>query len=388
MKETFNIDKLQVQLSANSELEQQLQQITEKTGRPVSLGEYYRLGLERGGILQDLRMFTGTLPRARQSGSVGRLDEILRAMGHVYARSGVFQMPEAHFIDDLLDIGILKQTRYAPEMKVVRQFFEIRYVLDGTCNQTVQGKTGTEHFEIRAGDLLILSPQTTYTSYVTGNSVVLSILIRETTFRSAFLHNIPGSTALSEFFTRILYSQLAANYVLFHTGFAGEVRAQMFSLLQTYCGGGLHQREILNLRLSLLFMLLLRDCSDDTTFSGAYSRDVDYILPILHYMETHYAETDVGDIAQHFNFSLSYLCRLFKKHTGTTMHDTLRRVRMQKAAILLTQTTQTVEEVGALVGYYDATSFIRRFRESFGTTPARYRKQGRNTEEDQPVISR
>ena len=50
------------------------------------------------------------------------------------------------------------------------------------------------------------------------------------------------------------------------------------------------------------------------------------------------------------------------------------RVRMDKAAQLLTNTSQNVDTIAQQTGYYNSSSFIRRFKQVYGITPNEYRK--------------
>ena len=49
----------------------------------------------------------------------------------------------------------------------------------------------------------------------------------------------------------------------------------------------------------------------------------------------------------------------------------------ERARDLLENTDQTIREISTLVGYYDAGSFIRRFKQVTGETPLQYRRTRR-----------
>lgn len=56
----------------------------------------------------------------------------------------------------------------------------------------------------------------------------------------------------------------------------------------------------------------------------------------------------------------------------------LRKARLTQAALLLTETDQSILEVGFAVGYEDANNFSTAFRRTFGMAPRAYRHQCRN----------
>ena len=67
---------------------------------------------------------------------------------------------------------------------------------------------------------------------------------------------------------------------------------------------------------------------------------------------------------------MSYCSELFKKVTGLNFSDYLTKVRMEKAASLLSSGNCMVKEVAELTGYSDAFYFSRVFKKYYGVTPA------------------
>lgn len=68
--------------------------------------------------------------------------------------------------------------------------------------------------------------------------------------------------------------------------------------------------------------------------------------------------------------------RLFRAMTGETTAQTVRRMRMHRAAVALVQSTLPLAAIASSIGYPDATSFTRAFRDSYATSPAAFRRQG------------
>jgi AraC family transcriptional regulator len=67
--------------------------------------------------------------------------------------------------------------------------------------------------------------------------------------------------------------------------------------------------------------------------------------------------------------------RLFRAVTGETAAQAVRRIRLQKASVMLVQTAAAVETVARSVGYDSADSFVRAFRDGFGMTPLAFRRR-------------
>lgn len=67
--------------------------------------------------------------------------------------------------------------------------------------------------------------------------------------------------------------------------------------------------------------------------------------------------------------------RRFAAATGYTPMDYIQTLRIEEAKQMLESSTDTVEEIGAAVGYEDPTFFRRLFKRSTGVTPSRYRQR-------------
>ncbi|WP_432970475.1 AraC family transcriptional regulator [Dactylosporangium sp. CA-233914] len=85
----------------------------------------------------------------------------------------------------------------------------------------------------------------------------------------------------------------------------------------------------------------------------------------------------LDDLARAVNLDPAYLGRLFVQHIGLTPMGFLARVRAERAATLLAQSTLPTAQVGAAVGWDDPTYFARRFRTLVGLTPSEYRRRSR-----------
>lgn len=81
-------------------------------------------------------------------------------------------------------------------------------------------------------------------------------------------------------------------------------------------------------------------------------------------------------LAQEVGCGPFHLSRLFGRLTGKTMPEFLRQKRMERAALMLRTTRQSVSEIALAVGYESFSAFTRAFVREVGTTPTSYRSQG------------
>ncbi len=81
------------------------------------------------------------------------------------------------------------------------------------------------------------------------------------------------------------------------------------------------------------------------------------------------------EIANELHLGERQLSRLVLKHYGTTLHTILTKKRITVAAKLLTESSDTIENIALSVGFNGKMSFYREFKRIYGMTPAQYRNK-------------
>lgn len=86
-------------------------------------------------------------------------------------------------------------------------------------------------------------------------------------------------------------------------------------------------------------------------------------------------DLSVGDLAEELGVSVDYLIKRCKAETGITPNAYIRKVRMERAALMLRESPRSVREISAEVGILDANYFVKLFKQEFGQTPSAYRAE-------------
>jgi AraC-like DNA-binding protein len=86
------------------------------------------------------------------------------------------------------------------------------------------------------------------------------------------------------------------------------------------------------------------------------------------YLEDH-PDITMEDLIAAFGHNRDYFNRLIKRHTGMTYSAFLRRIRLDKAVLLLKTTRLPVEEITRRVGYEDPGYFYKIFGRRFNRNP-------------------
>ena len=85
-------------------------------------------------------------------------------------------------------------------------------------------------------------------------------------------------------------------------------------------------------------------------------------------------------IGEQCGVSEKQLYRTLKKHLGVTPSEYIRNVRMQKAAMLLSQNYFTVSEVAYMVGFSAPSYFSKCFQDHYGVAPSAYHPNGQTSD--------
>lgn len=82
------------------------------------------------------------------------------------------------------------------------------------------------------------------------------------------------------------------------------------------------------------------------------------------------------DVAEKSNYSLFHFHRMFYAVTGLTIKDYIKSRRLTEAARRLVETDARIIDISFDTGFESQESFTRAFKQMFGITPGRFRKDG------------
>ena len=102
---------------------------------------------------------------------------------------------------------------------------------------------------------------------------------------------------------------------------------------------------------------------------------LDVLEEILKYIEANYTEPlTLADIASFSNISKHHLSREFKKYVGNGLKKHISKIRIKYSLNDLTTTDIPLIDIAINHGLNDERSYINAFKDIFGITPSKYRK--------------
>ena len=227
-----------------------------------------------------------------------------------------------------------------------RADYYFMYLLDGALTFLLDGEEKT----VRAGDLVIIPPETPY-HYTHARGESISYLWAHFTGRDA-------KKILKELSLALFPSVL-------HAADATRILRRFEGILDAYARADAFRDLELSALLSRLLVTAARAIEGKA--AGAFRTSLSYIAE--HYAE----EISVATLAAMENLSPSRYHALFKAQTGLAPVQYILRLRMASAKDLLTSTDLSVKEIGALCGYRDAHFFSKAFKKETGVSPSDFR---------------
>ncbi|MBE5935581.1 MAG: helix-turn-helix domain-containing protein [Lachnospiraceae bacterium] len=130
------------------------------------------------------------------------------------------------------------------------------------------------------------------------------------------------------------------------------------------------------LRILLIIRVLLENYMADSAGNVYGGKNIAIKREILTYIENNYSsKISLGDIADIVHMSEKYFSRFFKENFGVTFVEYVNSVRLEKAAVLLNTTDDSVTEVALQCGYTNISYFIRSFKKSFNVSPHKFKNR-------------
>ena len=102
-----------------------------------------------------------------------------------------------------------------------------------------------------------------------------------------------------------------------------------------------------------------------------------HVTGILEYIKNNYMnEIRLGDLAAKRGISCEHLCRIFKSETGFGFAEYLNMVRLEVAHNMLkNEPGKAISEVAYSSGFNDSNYFSYKFKEMYGVSPSKVKRQ-------------
>lgn len=83
---------------------------------------------------------------------------------------------------------------------------------------------------------------------------------------------------------------------------------------------------------------------------------------------------NISEIARNLGYSRSYMTEVFHRETGLSISQYITEFRLQRAELMMRNSSHSVQQIAYLCGYSDPFFFSRMFKKRFGVSPRSFRE--------------
>lgn len=263
-------------------------------------------------------------------------------------------------------ITVRPHTRFVRFPEHTHDYVEIVYMCQGSTTHIVNGKK----VELLAGDLLMLGQNALQEILPAGEKdIAVNFIIRPEFFSATLSYLGDDETPLRKFIVDCLCGENETGFLHFRVSDVLPVQNLVENLLWTLISDTPNKRGINQATMGLLFMQLLNH-TDKLTVNDP---EQETILSVLRYVEEHYRDGSLTEIAAMLHYDPAWLSREIKRRTGKNYTDMVQDKRLSQALWLLKNTAKRVDDIAAAVGYQNISYFHRLFAGRYGMSPKRMR---------------
>lgn len=137
-----------------------------------------------------------------------------------------------------------------------------------------------------------------------------------------------------------------------------------------------HHIKIKSLLYEILYILLTQfSIKKDINMGLKTKKHLDRLKTITDFIDKNYKDNiSLDEIASKYDISKEYLATMFKKHMGITIGTYLKNIRLKAAYTDLVNTDYSINQLAFDNGFPNIKSFITSFKEQYGETPYKYKK--------------
>lgn len=254
-------------------------------------------------------------------------------------------------------------------------FIEICYVCAGSGFHTVEGK----NYRVHKGDLFIINHDICHSFYREHPDDTLTTY--NIMFKPQFLDlsllefNDFNNLTLSYLFKDVWSEDLTKADLRLDGDEQTEFDQMFADIFKEYM---LEQQGYLNIiraYLQTLIIKTMRSLTKRSTHDEMVDRKAAIIDSVIQHLRVNYAKNlNLNELAVKTFYSKSYLCRLFKETTGSTLSEYLQRFRVEEACKLLDAGNKKIVDIALEVGFSDYKSFYTTFKKIKGTSPSEHKR--------------
>ena len=247
-------------------------------------------------------------------------------------------------------IQVRPHTRFVNFPKHKHNYVEVIYMCQGTTTHILNGS-----------------------KVILEQDIAVNFIVLPEFFDTAFsMMDMEEENALKEFLVGALCGKNdQTSYLYFHVAEILPIQNLVENMVWTIFYDQPNKRRCNQITMGLLLLQLLNHMDRMETGTAAFDREL--TGSVFNYIEEHYKNGSLSELAEIMGYDVYWLSREIKKRTGKTYKELLQSRRMRQAAYLLKNSRLSVADIIESVGYDNTSYFFRKFKECYGVSPKGYR---------------
>lgn len=295
--------------------------------------------------------------------------------GKTQINKEIYMEASSSVIDNrrLLDNGKLIQvrthTRFVHFPKHTHNYVEVIYMCEGQTTHIING----EEVILRKGELLFLNQHAIQEIHPAEyHDIAVNFIILPEFFDQALLMIGEEENLIRSFIIGCLRCEDdQVSFLHFRVAEVLPIQNLVENLIWTIMNDQKNNRSINQVTMGLLFLQLLNHTDKITVGENQYEQEL--LLTVLRYIEEHYKDGNLTELANSLHYDLYWLSRMVKRLTKKTYTELVQTKRLNQATYLLRTTKLPVADIGLAVGYDNLSYYHRIFRVKYGVSPKEYR---------------
>jgi AraC-like DNA-binding protein len=240
---------------------------------------------------------------------------------------------------------------YGPPLKL--HFIDLSYIIRGKATYKVDGVP----YEVSAGDLLCIPKGSTREPRTDPDDLMecycLNFMLKDSRTGADVVLPFDIVTHIGERTTLVrLWNLIFQSWLLKERGYALQTKGYA--------------------------MLILSEVFSIITYDHQLTNADARVRKVVSYVTEHMrSQLSVTHLAEMVQLNPVYFCSLFRKSMGTSVNQFIRRIRVNRAEMLLEEGVLNVTEVADMCGFNDVYYFSRLFKSLKGIPPSAVAKGGR-----------
>lgn len=269
-------------------------------------------------------------------------------------------------------IRVRPHTRFVHFPSHTHNYVEVIYMCQGQTTHVIDGTTVV----LKEGELLFLNQNAVQEILPAGREdIAVNFIILPEFFDTAFQMMGEEENLLRDFLVSCLRSDTQyAKFLHFQVAGILPVQNLIENMVWTLLNNQPNKHSINQITMGLLFLQLIHYTDKIRTGKDSYEQEL--VLKVLSYIEEHYRDGELTQLASELGYDLYWLSRAIKRLTGRNYKELLQIKRLNQAGFLLLNTRLPVSEISVAAGYDNTSYFHRIFKERYGLSPKEYRESG------------